>query len=148
MNRLHRYALARLLVRGLLKTRVTPSQVSVVQPVLAAVAGYFVMFWDARCLLIAAALFEARAILGCVDGTLAGAKSAVTPEGREEQATARGISAAFLYVSIAWGVHLHALPAFALSAYVSASVAGVVWMAAAIALGGWLFASSPRRVAA
>jgi hypothetical protein len=44
MNRLYRYTLARLLVRGLLKTRVTPSQVSVVQPVLAVVAGYLVMF--------------------------------------------------------------------------------------------------------
>jgi hypothetical protein len=72
----------------------------------------------------------------------------VTLEGRAERAMARGISAAFLYASIAWHVHLHAPPTFALSAYVSASVMGMVWMAAAIALGGWLFAGSPRLVAA
>jgi hypothetical protein len=147
-NLLYRYTLARLLVRGLRKTRVTPSQVSVVQPVLAAMAGYLVMFGDARHLLLAAALFEARAILGCVDGMLAHAKNAVTPECRAERANARGISAAFLYASIAWYVHLHAVPAFAPSAYVSTSVVGVAWMAAALALGGWLFARSPKLVAA
>ncbi|MFS8065334.1 MAG: hypothetical protein ACMG6S_03075 [Byssovorax sp.] len=147
-NLLYRYALARLLVRGLLKTRVTPSQVSAVQPVLAAMGGYLVTFGDARHVLLAAALFEARAILGCVDGTLAQAKNAVTPEGRAERATARGISVAFLYVSIAWYARLHAAPALALSAYVSTSVVGVVWMAATLALGGWLFARTPKLVAA
>ena len=144
LNRLYRYALARLLVRGLLKTRVTPSQVTAVQPVLAAMAGYLATFGDARHLLIAAALFELRAILGCVDGALARSLGAVTAEGRAERAGARGISAAFLYASIAWHVHLHAPPVIALSAYVSAGVLGVVWMASAMALGGWLFAGSPK----
>jgi hypothetical protein len=144
LNRLYRYALARVLVRWLARTQVTPSQVTVVQPVMAAVAGYFVTFGDARHLVIAALLFEARAILGCVDVTLARTKSAVTADGRAERSTARGLSAAFLYASIAWHFHLHAAPAFALGAYLSAGVVGVVWMIAAIALGGWLFARSPK----
>lgn len=148
LNRLYRYALARLIVRGLRKTQVTPSRVTVVQPVLAAIAGYLVTFGDARHLLLAAALFEARAILGCVDGTLARSLGAVTAEGRSERAAARGISAAFLYASLAWLVHLHAPTLSALSAYVSASVVGVAAMAAAIALGGWLFAGSPQRAVA
>jgi hypothetical protein len=147
-NQLYRCALARLLVRGLLKTPVTPSRVTVVQPVLAAIAGYFVTFGDARHVVIAALLFEARAILGCVDVTLARAKGTVNAEGAAERTVARGLSAAFLFASIAWHFHLHAAPAFALGAYLSASVVGVMWMAAAIALGGWLFARSPKLVAA
>jgi len=128
VSQLYRYALARLLVRGLLKTPVTPSQVTAVQPMLAAIAGYFVTFGDARHLVIAALLFEARAILGCVDVTLASAK----------------VGAAFLYASIAWHFHLHAAPTFALGAYLPAGVVGVLWMAAAIGLCGWLFARSPK----
>lgn len=143
-NRLYRYRLARLLVRGLAKTRVTPSQVTIVQPVLAAIAGYLLTFGDARHLLIAAALFEARAILGCVDVTLARAKGLMAAEGRAERAAARGISAAFLYATVAWHVHLHALPTGPLGAYLPASALALASMVAAIALGGWLFARSPR----
>jgi hypothetical protein len=144
LDHLYRFALARLLVRGLLKTPVTPSLVTAVQPVLAAVAGYLATFGDTRHLLIAAALFEARALLGVVDATLARARGAVTEEGRQERAGARGVSAAFLYASIAWHVHLHAPPALVQSAYLSAGVVGLVWMAASIALGGWLFAGSRK----
>jgi hypothetical protein len=143
-NQLYRYALARLLVRGLLKTPVTPSQVTVVQPMLAAVAGYFVTFGDARHLVIAALLFEARAILGCVDVTLARARGAVNAEGDAERTGARGLSAAFLFTSIAWHFHLHAAPAFALGAYLPSGVVGAMWIAAAIALCGWLFVRSPK----
>lgn len=144
-NQLYRYALARLLVRGLLKTSVTPSHVTVVQPMLAAVAGYFVTFGDARHLVIAAVLFEARAILGCVDVTLASATGPANVAGEAERTVARGLSAAFLYASIAWHFHLHAAPTFAaLSAYLSAGVVGALWMATALVLGGWLFARSPK----
>jgi hypothetical protein len=144
-NQLYRGPLARLLVRGLVKTPVTPSQVTLVQPILAAIAGYFVTFGDARHLVIAAALFEARAILGCVDVTLAGAKKGlVNVNGEAERTVARGLSAAFLYASIAWHFHLHAAPGFALSAYLSAGVLGVLWMATGLVLGGWLFARSPK----
>jgi hypothetical protein len=143
-NQLYRYALARLIVRGLLKTAVTPSHVTAVQPILAVIAGYFVTFGDARHLVMAALLFEARAILGCVDVTLARAQGATNPQGAAERTAARGLSAAFLYTSIAWHFHLHAAPAFALGTYLSAGVVGVVWMATAILLSGWLFARSPR----
>ena len=74
--------------------------------------------------------------------TLASAKTPVN--GEAERTAARGLSAAFLYASIAWHFHLHAAPAFALSAYLSAGVVGVLWMATAICLGGWLFARSPK----
>ncbi len=143
-NQLHRYALARLLVRGLVKTRVLPSHVTALQPLMAALAGYLMTFEDARHLVIAAALFEARAILGCVDGTLARAKGASTLDGRAERAAARGLSSAFLYAGIAWHVHLHAPSFAALGGYLSTSAAGVAWIAAAILLGGWLFARSPK----
>ena len=143
-NQLYRYALARLLVRGLVKTPVTPSHVTLVQPLLAAIAGYFVTFGDARHLVIAALLFEARAILGCVDVALARVKSTGDVDGPAERTVARGLSAAFLYASIAWHFHLHAAPTFALGAYLSAGVVGVLWMAAAIGVGGWLFARSPK----
>ena len=145
---MYRGPLARVLVRGLLKTPVTPSQVTVVQPVLAAVAGYFVTFGDVRHLVVAALLFEARAILGCVDVTLALAKAPVNVNGEAERTAARGLSAAFLYTSIAWHFHLHAGPAFAAMAFLSAGVLGVLWMATALVLGGWLFARSPKLAAA
>lgn len=143
-NQLHRYALARLLVRGLVKTRVLPSHVTALQPLMAALAGYLMTFEDARHLAIAAALFETRAILGCVDETLARAKGASTLDGRAERAAARGLSSAFLYAGIAWHVHLHAPSFAALGGYLSTSAAGVVWIATAILLGGWLFARSPK----
>jgi hypothetical protein len=143
-NQLYRSPLARLLVRGLVKTPVTPSQVTVVQPILAALAGYFVTFGDARHLVLAALLFEARAILGCVDVTLARAKGIVNADGAAERAGARGLSAAFLYVSIAWHFHLHAAPAFALGAYLPSGVVGMLWMATAIVLCGWLFVRTPK----
>ena len=148
-NQLYRVPLARVIVRGLLKTPVTPSQVTVVQPMLAAIAGYFVTFGDVRHLVIAAALFEARAVLGCVDVTLASAKTShVSANGEAERTVARGLSAAFLYTTIAWHFHLHAAPAFALGAYLSAGVIGALWMATTLALGGWLFARSPKLVVA
>ena len=143
-NQLYRYPLARLLVRGLVKTPMTPSQVTAVQPMLAAVAGYFATFGDARHLVFAALLFEARAILGCVDVTLARAKGTVSADGAAERTGARWLSAAFLYASIAWHFHLHAAPAFALGAYLPSGVVGAMWMAAAIGLCGWLFVRTPK----
>jgi hypothetical protein len=111
---------------------------------MAALAGYLMTFGDARHLVIAAALFEARAILGCVDETLAHAKGLSTLDGRAERAAARGLSSAFLYAGIAWHVHLHA-PHFAeLGGYLSTGVAGVAWIVVAILLGTWLFARSPK----
>ena len=75
---------------------------------------------------------------------LAKAKSTGNVDGEAERTVARGLSAAFLYASIAWHFHLHAAPTFALGAYVSAGVVGVLWMATALVLGGWLFARSPK----
>ena len=147
-NQLYRYALARLLVRGLMKTRVAPSHVTAAQPLIAALAGYLMTFGDTRHLVIAALLFEARAILGCVDVTLARAQGASTREGHAERTAARGLSSAFLYAGIAWHMHLHAPSFAALGGYVVASAAGVAWIALAIALGGWLFARSPKLAAA
>jgi phosphatidylglycerophosphate synthase len=60
LNRFYRYPVARLLVRGLLRTSITPNQVTFVQPILAGVAGYLVTYADRRHLILAAALFELR----------------------------------------------------------------------------------------
>src|SRR4051812_11510787 len=60
-NRLYRAPLARLLTRPLVKTPIAPEHVALVQPFLAAVAGYFLTFADVRHLALAVLLFEARA---------------------------------------------------------------------------------------
>jgi phosphatidylglycerophosphate synthase len=118
-NRYYRYPLARVLVRGLVKTKITPNQVTFVQPFLAAIAGYLVTFADARHLALGALLFEARSVLDCVDGTLARARAKESPAGHAADAAADWISTFFLYAGIGWHFHLHAPPASAVLAYLS-----------------------------
>jgi phosphatidylglycerophosphate synthase len=101
-NRFYRYPVARLLVRGLVGTRITPNQVSFVQPFLAGVAGVLVSFPDRLHLALGALLFELRAILDCTDGTLARARRETTPGGHAVDATADWLATAFLYAGIFW----------------------------------------------
>jgi len=110
LNRVFRYPVARLIVRGLVHTRVTPNQVTLVQPFLAALAGYLVAFGDHRRLLLAAVIFEARSILDCVDGTLARAKNQASRDGHAVDAVADWVGTLLLYAGILWRFHLHPPP--------------------------------------
>src|SRR5688572_15036810 len=78
-NRFLYYAIARVLVSVLVKTRVTANQVTLIQPVIAAVAGYLITFHGWRYLVLGALTFELRSMLDCVDGTLARAKKSANP---------------------------------------------------------------------
>jgi phosphatidylglycerophosphate synthase len=126
-NRFYRYPIARQIVRVLVRTPITPNQVSFVQPFLAAAAGYSVTFADHRHLVIGALLFELRAILDCVDGTLARAKKQVSPGGHAIDAVADWLATALLYAGIFWHFRLHPPPDGPWSRYLS--VSGVLLLA-------------------
>ena len=108
VSRLFRYPLARWIVRGLVRTSITSDQVTLVQPFLAAVAGWLIVSEERWRLLLAVAIFEVRSILDCVDGTLARAKKLVNPWGHAVDGIADWLSVLFLYVGIA--LHFQAHP--------------------------------------
>jgi phosphatidylglycerophosphate synthase len=128
-NRFYRYPLARLLVRVLLPTPVTPNQVSFVQPVLAAFAGYSVTFADRGHLVLGAVLFEVRALLDCTDGTLARARGQSSAAGHAVDAVADWLGTVLLYAGIFGHFVLHPPPEGAWSRYLS--VGGVILLALA-----------------
>jgi phosphatidylglycerophosphate synthase len=99
-NTYYRYPLALALTRWLVKTPVTPNQVSLVQPIFAAAAGYLLTFNSFKFHLAAAACFEMRSILDCVDGSLARAKRMSSPNGHAIDAMADWLGVVFLYAGI------------------------------------------------
>lgn len=133
VSRFFRYPLARWIVRGLVRTPVTPNQVTLVQPFLAAVAAWLIVSEERRRLLLAVAIFEVRSIFDCVDGTLARAKKLESPWGHAVDGLADWLSVLFLYVGIT--LHFQAHPplhqAFR-SAFVAPCVLGVALLQGAI----------------
>jgi phosphatidylglycerophosphate synthase len=127
LNRFYRYPVARLLVRGLLKTPVSANQVSLVQPFLAGAAGYLLTFPARRNVVIAALLFELRAILDCADGTLARARGEASASGHAVDAVADWLATALLYAGVFWHFRLYPPPVGAWSRYLS--VGGVLLLA-------------------
>lgn len=123
-NTYYRYPVALAMTRVLVHTRVTPNQVSLVQPVLAAVAGYLVTLDDWRYHLGAATVFELRSILDCVDGSLARAKKMSSPNGHAIDAMADWLSVVLLYAGIAHYLYFHPAPG-----YSAALTLGVVALA-------------------
>lgn len=107
VSRYLRYPLARLLVRGLVRTSVTPNQVTLVQPILAAVAAFLITSEEGWKLALAAAVFEVRSILDCADGTLARAKKLTSPWGHAIDGIADWLSVLFLYAGILRHFQLH-----------------------------------------
>jgi len=105
----YRAPLARLVARGLVRAGVAPGQITLVQPFLAALAGYFVTFPDATHLALGVLLFEARSILQCVDSA------------KGIDRTASALSAFFLYAGIFWHFHLHPPPFDGFRQYLSVS---------------------------
>ncbi len=99
-NTHYRYPIALAMVRLLVRTPVTPNQISMVQPVFAAGAGYCLTFDDWRYHVAAVVLFELRSILDCVDGSLARAKRMSSPNGHAIDAVADWLGVVFLYIGI------------------------------------------------
>lgn len=123
-NRFYRYPVARVLVKVLVPTPITPAQVSFVQPFLAGLAGYFVMFPDRWHLFWGALFFEIRSVLDCVDGTLARARGQASTR---RHAVVDGLSAMLLCVGIFWHFRLFPPHPGTWSRYLSAE--GVVFLA-------------------
>jgi phosphatidylglycerophosphate synthase len=99
-NTYYRYPAALAITRALLPTPITPNQVSLVQPLFAAAAGWAVTHDDWRYHLAAVGLFELRSILDCVDGSLARAKNLSSPNGHAVDAIADWLGVVFLYLGI------------------------------------------------
>ena len=127
VSRFFRYPLARLLVRGLVRTSITPNQVTLVQPLLAAVAGALITSESWWKIALAAAIFEVRSILDCADGTLARAKKLASPWGHAIDGIADWLSVLFLYAGIFRHFQLH--PPSAPWGASSVATSGVVLMA-------------------
>jgi len=103
-NTYYRYPIALAITRLLVRTPVTPNQVSIVQPVFAAGAGYLVAVGGPGAHVAAVLLFELRSILDCVDGSLARAKKMSSPNGHAIDAMADWLGVAFLYLGILYYV--------------------------------------------
>ena len=99
-NTYYRYPVALAMTRVLVHTPVTPNQISLLQPVFAAGAGWAVTHSDWRYHVLAVALFEIRSILDCVDGSLARAKKMSSPNGHAIDAAADWLGVVFLYIGI------------------------------------------------
>ncbi|HTJ80758.1 MAG TPA: CDP-alcohol phosphatidyltransferase family protein [Polyangiaceae bacterium] len=107
-NTYYRYPVALWLVKYLVKTPITPNQVSLIQPVFAAGAGYLLTLDDYRAHLGAALLFELRSILDCADGSLARAKKMASPNGHAIDAMADWLGVVLLYVGVFHYLWFHA----------------------------------------
>jgi phosphatidylglycerophosphate synthase len=134
-NTYYRYPVALVITRLLMHTPVTPNQVSLVQPLFAAVAGYAVTFDDWRYHLFAVAVFEVRSILDCVDGSLARAKRLSSPNGHAIDGIADWLGVVFLYLGLFHYLYHH--PPMGVSSLVAVGVA-----AAALGQGAIRSASS------
>jgi len=99
-NTHYRYPVALWMVKYLVKTPITPNQVSLVQPLFAACAGYLLTIGDWRANLGAVAMFELRSILDCADGSLARAKKMSSPNGHAIDAMADWLGVVLLYLGI------------------------------------------------
>jgi phosphatidylglycerophosphate synthase len=106
-NTFYRYRVARPIALALVKTPITPNQVSMVQPFLAAIAGWLITSDDWTHLAAGALLFEVRSILDCVDGTLAREKKMSSPSGHAIDAMCDWLGVVLLYAGIFWHFHLH-----------------------------------------
>ncbi|MFO0661455.1 MAG: CDP-alcohol phosphatidyltransferase family protein [Polyangiaceae bacterium] len=94
-------------MKGLIHTPITPNQVTLVQPFLAACSGYLISRGDYASTLGAVALFELRSVLDCADGTLARAKNMVSDTGHAIDGFADWLGVMFLYAGITARLYSH-----------------------------------------
>ncbi len=106
-NTFIRYPIALAMTRLLVRTPITPNQISLTQPLLAALAGWQVTFGAYDHDVLAVLLFEMRSILDCCDGSLARAKKMSSPSGHAIDALADWLGVVFLYVGILLRFQMH-----------------------------------------
>ncbi|MFO0555122.1 MAG: CDP-alcohol phosphatidyltransferase family protein [Polyangiaceae bacterium] len=123
LNTYYRYPVAAGITKLLIRTPVTPNQVSLVQPLISAFAGYLITFDDWRYHMTAALVFEFRSILDCVDGSLARAKKIASPNGHAVDAIADWLGVVFLFIGIMHYVVHH--PAAGYSSMLSFWIVGL-----------------------
>lgn len=128
-NRFIYYPLSRPIVRLLTATRITPNQVTLIQPFIALAAGYLIAMGDRWSLVLGALAFELRSLLDCVDGGLARAKKMSSPGGHALDALCDWLGVVFLYIGILVHFWRFSPPSGAWSAYLS--VTAVVCIAGA-----------------
>ncbi len=119
-NTFIRYPLALALSRVLVRTPITPNQISFIQPVFAAIAGYLVSRGHFTTDLLAVLAFEIRSILDCCDGTVARAKKLSSPNGHAVDALCDWLGVVFLYMGIFVRFNLH--PSLTLPGGATASI--------------------------
>ena len=117
INRFVYYPIARQLVRLLVKTPITANQVTLIQPLIAALACYLLTLDGPYALVAAALVFELRSMLDCADGTLARAKNQASANGHALDGLCDWLGVVFLYLGIYLHFMLHPPPTGIWSAY-------------------------------
>lgn len=107
-NTFIRYPIALAVTRLLVRTSITPNQISLSQPLLAALAGWQLTYGSYQHDLVAVLAFEIRSILDCCDGSLARAKKMSSPSGHAIDGLADWLGVLFLYVGIFIRFNMHA----------------------------------------
>lgn len=81
-NRLYRYRVANWILPLVMRTPLTPNQITVLHAVIGMTAGYFISRGTYQDFVIAFVLAELRMIFDCLDGVVARAKKMYSPLGR------------------------------------------------------------------
>lgn len=116
-NRFVYYPIAKRIVQLLVKTPITANQVTLIQPLIAAVAAYLIAQGQPMYLVAGALVFELRSLLDCVDGSLARAKKQASPNGHALDALCDWLGVVLLYLGIYMHFSAHAPPAGAWTVY-------------------------------
>lgn len=128
-NTYYRYPIALWLTKKLLRSRITPNQISGVQPIFAAGAGYLLTLDDYRYHVAAVALFEFRSILDCVDGSLARARRTASPNGHAIDALCDWLGVVLLYLGIFGHIYKFGPRGFGAEWFTTVGALGVVFVA-------------------
>ncbi len=105
VNRFYRYPLARLILPLVLRTPLTPNHITAIHVVMAFVAAWFVLQGGSNDLILAAAFYELRNVLDCLDGVVARAKKTASLHGAVIDELADGLG--FTVLLLACGFHLY-----------------------------------------
>ncbi|MFO0615089.1 MAG: CDP-alcohol phosphatidyltransferase family protein [Polyangiaceae bacterium] len=134
-NTYYRYPVALWIVRLLVHTPITPNQVSLVQPILAATSGWLISSGDPTRMMLAVAAFEIRSILDCVDGSLARAKRMSSPNGHAIDAMADWLGVVFLYIGLT--MHFRTFPPSSAYGFLGGGAASIWTTVLVLAVSGF-----------
>lgn len=128
-NTYYRYPIALWLTKKLLRSRITPNQISGIQPLFAAGSGYLLTLDDYRYHVAAVVLFEIRSILDCVDGSLARARRTASPNGHAIDALCDWLGVVLLYLGIFGHIYKFGPQGFGAEWFTTVGALGVVFVA-------------------